>query len=327
MDKVIRIPFDKLHGLGNDFIVTDAERRRSPQPGRVLLGGRTVNAGFLRRLAIAICERTTGAGADGFLLVTSARSPENRARVRFFNADGSEAEMSGNGIRCVGGHLLSREPGRYPLQIETKAGVKTLDCVKEGEGRWVLRVTMGRPILDAARIPFHAKNASPPLVGYPLLIAGKKHRVTLTSMGNPHCSLFVSNFEHINWRELGRRIEMNPQFPNRTNVEFVKVISKQEIEVKFWERGVGETASSGTGSCAAAAAAILNGFTGPRVRVRTLRGHLEVSWPDDGEMTLTGPAERIMTGIFDYWLTPSSTRLVEQAARVRRSKRAGGLPR
>lgn len=300
MNGLLGIPFEKLHGVGNDFIVSGSEGSSGRQAAEFSLNRRFASAGFLRRLASAICQRTTGLGADGFLLVERARSAENYARVRFFNADGSEAEISGNGIRCVGGYLLSRQPGAGPFRIETLAGVKTLECLKEAEGHWVFRVTMGRPILEPKRIPFRAKNTPIPVVGYPLSIAGRKLRVTVTSMGNPHCSLFVSSFDRINWREMGSTIEANSLFPKHTNVEFVKVISKQEIEVRFWERGVGETASSGTGSCGAAVAAILNEFTGRHVRVRTLAGDLEVEWPEDEEVRLTGPAERIASGTYYY---------------------------
>ncbi len=300
MNSILRIPFEKLHGVGNDFIVTGVEQSRTRQPAGLSLERRFRNPEFLRRLAVAICKRTTGAGADGFLLVTHARARENQARVRFFNADGSEAEISGNGIRCVGGYLLSRQPDAKRFRIETHAGVKTLDCLKQAEGRWVFRVTMGRPILDPQKIPFGVKHTPMPVIRYPLPIAGRKLRVTVTSMGNPHCSLFVSSFERIDWRAIGQRIEMHPLFPNRTNVEFVKVISKQQIEVRFWERGVGETSSSGTGSCGAAVAAILNGFTGRRLRVRTVAGDLEVEWPENDEVRLTGPVERIASGTYYY---------------------------
>jgi diaminopimelate epimerase len=159
---------------------------------------------------------------------------------------------------------------------------------------------MGAPILTAAQIPFKPAEASSPLLRFPLKTFRGDVPVTVTSLGNPHCSVFVADYESVDWPRLGQEIEQNEHFPNRTNVEFVRLISKDEIEVRFWERGVGHTMSSGSGSCAATVAAILNGLTDRRVRVRTEAGILEVSWPQGGEVLLTGPAARIMRGNFLY---------------------------
>jgi len=276
------IPFVKYHGLGNDWLVV---------PGR----GPSVRLGQVAR---KILDRHTGVGADGLIVIMKAAERGHDARVRFFNADGSEAEMSGNGIRCAGAFLAERKPQKRSLQIETLAGVRTLEKEKSGEGKWSFRVHMGSPILTAAQIPFAPPEAASPLLRFPL----KTHRgnlpVTVTSMGNPHCSVFVADFQTVDWRRLGEEIEKDPHFPNRTNVEFVRLVSQEEVEVRFWERGVGHTLSSGTGSCAAAVAAILNGLTEQRVHVRTEVGILEVEWPRDGEVTLTGPAEKVMSGSF-----------------------------
>jgi diaminopimelate epimerase len=280
----LEIPFVKYHGLANDFIVT----RHAPLPKA------------LADLARAISNRHTGVGADGFLVVLPARQRKHHARVRFFNADGSEAEMSGNGIRCVGAFLTSERGPKGPLEIETAAGVKSLHLVKGGRGMWVFRVGMGKPVLTPRKIPFRGGKSQPRIVGFPM----RTHRgllpVTVTSMGNPHCTVFVADFPAIDWARLGREIELSSHFPNRTNVEFVKVVSRKEISVRFWERGVGETMSSGTGSCAAVVACILNGRTARKVRVRTPAGDLEVAWPEKGEVTLTGPVEKISEGTYYY---------------------------
>lgn len=294
MKKSFHISFTKLHGCGNDFVVSLIKGWRSADRSYA----RT--PGMLSRLANAICDRHTGVGADGFLFVEPPKSHANNARVRFYNADGSEAEMSGNGIRCVGAFLMESGGPKVPLRIETLAGIKTLEPVKSGGGRWVFRVSMGRPILAPRQIPFRAKKVSAPVVRYSLALQKGKVRVTVTSMGNPHCSLFVQDFDRVNWAELGREIERHKAFPNRTNVEFVRVISKREIEVRYWERGVGITASSGTGSCAAAVASILNGFASRRVRVKTMAGTMEVEWPEDGEVFLTGPAQSIAEGVYRF---------------------------
>lgn len=284
MSKTLEIPFAKLHGLSNDFIV--AHGRGLPRD--------------LAPLARAICDRHTGVGADGFLIVLPPAKKNHDARARFFNADGSEAEMSGNGIRCMAAFLW-REAGRKgPLKIETPAGVKTIERVSGGAGKWTFRVSMGAPILDPRKIPFKGVKSRGPVVRFPL----RTHRgvlpATVTSMGNPHCTVFVAGFPVIAWDRLGREIETNPLFPHRTNVEFVRVISRKTIEVRFWERGVGETMSSGTGSCAAAVACILTRRTGRKVHVRTSAGVLEVAWPARGEVTLTGLAELIACGTYVY---------------------------
>jgi len=320
------IPFAKFHGLGNDFLVVGAEGL--PRP--------------LSKFARAILDRHTGVGADGLLVMTPPRAKEHDACLRVFNADGSEAEMSGNGIRCAGAFLSQVSPARRTFLIETLAGVKTLERVKEEKGKWQFRVGMGAPILEPAKIPFKAETFAVPVKGYPFLTERGELPVTVTSMGNPHCSIFVEDFvepayhpaatdrapgfstapleqgaaksresgtvrhpstflrDCEDWESLGREIETSPLFPNRTNVEFVKVISRREIAVRFWERGVGHTMSSGTGSCAAAVASILNDLTGRQVRVQTQAGSLRVAWPENGEVVLTGPVEGIARGAYSY---------------------------
>jgi diaminopimelate epimerase len=280
---------------------------------------------------------------------------KHNARLRFFNPDGSEAEMSGNGIRCASAFLAELSPARRTFLIETLAGLKSLVKVKEERGKWLFRLGMGAPVLDPARIPFKAGDYPAPIKGFPLRTQQGVLPATVTSMGNPHCSIFVKDFVApgfgptpqavaapvplgagpagsrvgatlvvargrpqgpplqkaaeslgsetlrypLAWESLGREIETNPLFPNRTNVEFVKVISRKEIAVRFWERGVGHTMSSGTGSCAAAVASILNGLTERQVRVQTQAGSLLVAWPENGEVILTGPVERVGQGTYN----------------------------
>jgi diaminopimelate epimerase len=284
MTKNLEIPFAKYHGLGNDFLIV----RESDVPRG------------LPDFARTILERHIGVGGDGLIVVMKPETEAHDARIRFFNADGSEAEMSGNGIRCAGAFLLGRKGQERILEIETLAGLRTLEPRKEREGKWAFRVGMGVPILEAASIPFKAAGAASPLLRFPLGTHCGEVPVTVISMGNPHCSVFVADFKSTDWRRLGREIEHDEHFPNRTNVEFVRLVSKDEIEVRFWERGVGHTMSSGTGSCAATVAAILNGLTEREVQVRTEAGALEVAWPEGGEVSLTGPAERVMEGSYYY---------------------------
>ena len=314
--------FAKLHGLGNDFIVCSGA-----DLGITRRGANPSSTSRLGRLARAICDRRTGVGADGFLVVLGPQRKENNARIGFFNADGSEAEMSGNGIRCAAAYYLEAAgrpkvfmPGRgtarrtlphtpeqrvgqalpLPLKLETAAGVKSVRLVKRSTDSWVFRVGMGKPILDPEKIPCSAVEVPGPVVGFLLPTSQGTLRVTVTSMGNPHCSTFVQDFDTVDWRAIGSEIENNGLFPKRTNVEFVKVHSRNTIDVRFWERGVGQTASSGTGSCAAVVACVLNGLTDRKVRVRTLAGILDVSWPKNGEVTLTGPVERVASGVYFY---------------------------
>lgn len=286
--KCVTIPFSKFHAAGNDFLVVRAENLPA----------------HLAPLAQAMTDRHTGVGADGLLVVGQPRDPSHDVQVRFFNADGSEAEMSGNGIRCVGAFLLPPGSEPHPLRIETLAGVKTLDpvsCPSEPRRKeWVFRVAMGQPIFEPARIPFKGRAPSTPVVGFPLQLLNRAVRVTVISMGNPHCSIFVKDFGSLDWKEVGAQIERHRLFPARTNVEFVRVISPERIEVRFWERGVGETASSGTGSCAAAVAAMLNGYAKRRVRVQTVGGSLEVHWRADQQVYLTGASRLIAQGTY-YW--------------------------
>lgn len=286
MSNTSKITFTKFHGLGNDFIVT-----KNPNIAR-----------DPAQLARAICERRTGVGADGLLLLQKSRSAGNHARVRFFNADGSEAEMSGNGIRCAGAFLLRENRRLRMLRVETASGVKTLELLSTAaqmkQGKWRFRVNMGRPILDAEEIPFLAGKHPSPVIGYPIRTTHGVLAATITSMGNPHCSVFAEDFSNMPWEGAGREIEGSPLFPNRTNVEFIRVLSKTEIEVRYWERGVGKTMSSGTGSCGAVVACILNRFTRRSVKVHTLAGVLEVEWPEDKEVLLSGPAELIADGVY-----------------------------
>ncbi|HEV2419085.1 MAG TPA: diaminopimelate epimerase [Terriglobia bacterium] len=294
MKTLMRIPFVKLEALGNDFIVASPLEWIAP-------GQRSVSgAPFLSRLAKAICERHTGVGADGLLLIGPPKDRKHHARVRFFNADGSEAEMSGNGIRCAAAGMMETRLRQKTLKIETLAGVRTLEHIRGEAGNHTFRVSMGKPILEPELIPFRAVGIAAPVVRYSLATRSGEFLVTVTSMGNPHCSLFVESFDELDWPKIGSEIETHPLFPNRTNVEFVRIISRQKIEVRYWERGVGVTASSGTGSSGAVVASILNGFTGRRVRVETLAGALQVEWPEGGEVILTGPAQIVVTGDYAY---------------------------
>jgi diaminopimelate epimerase len=277
--------FSKFHSLGNDFLVVDQDEVAEP--------------GATEELSRRICERHTGVGADGLLLVSVTDRARGEASFRIFNADGTEAEISGNGIRCAAASLFSQQTveGRK-VRFATGAGVRECDFIERVENRFTIRIELGQPRLSSRDIPFDDGQVRERVIDYPLMINRRIHPVTLVSMGNPHCAIFVDKFPaRIEWQETGAEIESHPFFPNRTNVEFIRVLNRQEIEVLFWERGVGETLSSGSGSTAAAVASILKGLTDRKVRVRTSMGHVLVEWEQD-TVRQTGPAEFVFVGSY-----------------------------
>jgi diaminopimelate epimerase len=298
-----KIPFAKFHGLGNTWIVVNGSDLLKGLGWTALKGGEGPFTGgandHLSSLARLMCDPRRGLGADGLIVMWPPRDRRHDAQVWFFNADGSQPEMSGNGIRCAAAFIVQIKRNRaQKLSIETVSGVKTITTLTAGKKRWRFRVNLGEPVFDPSKIPFAGRDVDIPVVGFPLRTDQGEFHVTITSIGNPHCSLFVTDFRTIQWRIIGREIETHPLFPNRTNVEFVKVLSRQDIAVRFWERGVGETRSSGTGSCAAVVAAVLNGLTGRKVKVHTSAGRLEVSWRKSGELTLVGPVVLLKRGVY-----------------------------
>ncbi len=275
--------FAKAEALGNDFVIVDAGQ----------LAGRDGS-----RVARRVCRRSLDLGADGLILF---RQTEVSGRPRFsmqvFNADGSEAEISGNGLRCLAALLIrqGQATGRN-LVIQTRAGARRLRLTDSKPPEYGFNLLMGEPILDPASIDFRPDRPGGSLVGYPLVLEDHLHRVTVTSMGNPHCSLIVEDLEKTDWEGLGRLIEVHPCFPRRTNVEFVQVLDRNNLAVRFWERGVGKTLASGTGGCAAVVAACLNGTSDREVQVHTLGGILQVHWREDNRLSLTGPARVVCQG-------------------------------
>jgi diaminopimelate epimerase len=262
----MKIPFVKLHGAKNDFLVSPAE---------------AVPLTDLEELAIAICDRYTGVGADGWILLDRTEGPDYDATIRLFNSDGSEPELSGNGTRCAA-LLLARDrdpDGRKKLiRIRTAAGIKELRVVSlEHEVLARFEMNMGVPQL----LDLHAN-----VRGYDAV---------LVNVGNPQCAIPVDTFE-FDWRSAGAGIEKDPRFPNRTNVSFILPVDEHTIDVRFWERGAGETNSSGTGSTGAAVAAVARGLAKSPVTVVTPAGPLELRL--DSSVLLTGPAEYVADGFF-----------------------------
>jgi len=273
----------KVHSLGNDFLILEEEEIRS-----------SVDTGALAR---RICERHTGIGGDGLLLISIKDKKKGQVNFRVFNADGTEAEISGNGLRCAAAYLYYRKKIDSPrILFSTTVGKRECEPIERKENLFRIKIDMGIPKLSSKDIPFDDGSTHDSIIDYPLSIQKKVFNVTLVSLGNPHCGIFVDRFpSRIEWHQLGYEIEFHPFFPKRINIEFIRVLNRQEIEVLFWERGVGETLSSGSGACAAAVASILKDKTDKKVNVRTSTGNLTVEW-DSEKVFQSGPAAIVFEG-------------------------------
>ena len=262
----MRIPFTKAHGARNDFLLT---------------WEKDVPAGDRPEIARAICDRHTGVGADGWMLVGPPADAAEDGATQLYNSDGSMAGISGNGTRCAAAFLIRHGYAAGVVRVRTGAGVKTLRLLERGGLAFELEMNMGRPEITAER--------------FELPLSTGPRDVTLLWVGNPQCAVPVESFD-LDWRAMGAEIESHPQFPHRTNVSFVRPVNRHEIEARFYERGAGETMSSGTGSTGAAVAAMTRGMVASPVRVVTPAGPLELRL--EGEVFLTGPAEIVAEGQF-----------------------------
>lgn len=272
--------FTKMHGAGNDYVYVDGFTQDVPDD--------------LPELARRISHRHFGVGGDGLILIRPSESAD--ARMQMFNADGSEAEMCGNGIRCVAKYVYDHGLCRRPqLHIETGAGVLAVQVeTQDGLVRQV-RVDMGPPILESSQIPTTLPGS--PVVDAPLEVAGNRWNVTCVSMGNPHCVIFVPKATDELVLGLGPQIEKAPEFPARVNVEFVQVLGPGEVRQRTWERGSGETWACGTGASAVCVAGVLTGRTERRIVNHLLGGDLILQWDEsDGHVYMTGPAEEVFQG-------------------------------
>lgn len=265
------IPFTKAHGAQNDFLLT--------------WQGDLPEVKSLEDLAVAICHRNIGIGADGWLLV-SAGEQGCDIRIRLFNPDGGEVEMSGNGTRCAAAWAIENGKAAGPeIQILTGAGPKSMRLIKQDANQFIFLMNMGLPRVIEGNL--HVK----------LALRGREVDCTILDVGNPQCAVFVENFD-LDWVSIGAEIERHPRFPKRTNVSFVQVLGDNSIAVRFFERGVGVTNSSGTGSTGAMAASVLRGLVKSPIDVHTPAGTLNLSWEDS--IYLLGPAEITATGQFRY---------------------------
>ena len=281
--------FSKLQATGNDFIMVDA---------------RTIEKDW-SKLAQATCDRHFGIGADGLILVQDSTIAD--LRMRIFNSDGSEAEVSGNGLRCFARYAIDKglicnmssriEQGYCSLEIDTLSGVRKVKAYMSGDKVNHIEVNMGLPQFQPEQIPVKVEVDIIPILGYPLAINGKQLNLSLLSMGNPHAVSFISQpTDDFHLAQIGPKVERHPIFPQKTNFEVARVLSNGKIEARVWERGVGETLACGSGACAIAVAAQLLDYVEPQVDIILIGGTLTVYWDRLGDVLLTGPVEEVFTG-------------------------------
>lgn len=262
----MKLPYSKLHGAKNDFLLTRLED--------------TASIADLPAVAVAICDRYTGVGADGWMLIDMTAGEGFDASIRLFNSDGSEPELSGNGTRCAAALVAAARPELQQIRIRTGAGVKLLQLMERDGLEYLFEMNMGHVQVLETNATVQGRDA------------------VLVNPGNPQCAYIVEDFD-FDWRTVGKATEFDPRFPNRTNVSFVKRVDGNTIDVRFWERGAGETMSSGTGSTGAATAALVRGLVTSPVEVRTPAGELQIRIAG-GEALLTGPAVFVSEGYFFF---------------------------
>ena len=273
------IKFTKMHGLGNDYDYIDAINQKIENESS---------------LAKFVSNRHFGIGSDGLILI--CKSDIADFQMRMFNSDGSEAEMCGNGIRCVGKFVYDKGlTDKTTVKIETLAGIKTLVLnTKDGKVE-TARVDMGEPILEAEKIPVISKEQ--PVKNLELEAENKKFKFTCVSMGNPHAITIVENTKEFDVEKYGKILEVDKAFPKKANIEFAQIIDKENIKMRVWERGAGETLACGTGACATAVACNLNGLTDRKVNIELLGGTLNIEWNEkDNHVYMTGPAVTVFDG-------------------------------
>lgn len=272
--------FTKMHGLGNDYVCINCFRERVEDPPE-----------FARTL----CDRHYGIGADGLILICPSKVSDFKMEI--YNSDGSVAGMCGNGIRCLGKYVYDyRLTGKETLSIETKSGIRNMHLhIQDGKACGAM-VDMGVPRLNAHSIPILSEKDL--VINDPIEVQEKNYRMTGISMGNPHAVIFLEEINGISLEETGRELEFHPRFPERANIEFCHVTARNRMEIRVWERGVGETLACGTGACAAVVASVLNDLTDEEVIVKLLGGELSVRWDRKvNHVFLEGPAVKVFDGV------------------------------
>lgn len=278
------LEFTKMHGLGNDYVYMDAINQKIENS---------------QELAKFVSNRHFGIGSDGLILICPSEIAD--FRMQMFNSDGSEAEMCGNGIRCVGKFVYDKGlTNKKTITIETLAGIKTLVMKIENGKMKTAKVDMGEPILEPEKIPVKAKEK--PVKNLKLKADDKEFTFTCVSMGNPHAVTFIK--EDVNQFDIckyGKILEVDKAFPKKANIEFINVVNENTLKMRVWERGAGETLACGTGACATAVAATLNQYTSGKTTVHLLGGDLEVEWnEEDNHVYMTGPATTVFDGKIEW---------------------------
>ncbi len=276
------LKFTKMEGLGNDYVYMDAINQ---------------NIENISELAKKVSDRHFGIGSDGLILI--CKSEMSDFKMRMFNSDGSEAEMCGNGIRCVGKYVYDKGlTNKTNLSIETLAGIKYLVLNVENDKVKTVKVDMGEPILEPKKIPVLSEEKI--VQNLELKAVDKNFKFTCVSMGNPHAITIVDNVAEFDIEKYGKVLEVDKVFPQRTNVEFIEIIDDEHVKMRVWERGAGETLACGTGACATAVACALNNLTQRNVKVELLGGILEINWNEkDNHVYMTGPAVTVFEGYIE----------------------------
>ena len=273
------IKFTKMHGLGNDYVYMDAIHQKIENESS---------------LAQFVSNRNFGIGSDGLILICKSEVAD--FKMRMFNSDGSEAEMCGNGIRCVGKFVYDKGlTDKKEISIETLAGIKILQLNVENGKVKTVKVDMGEPILTPNEIPVISQEE--PVKNLKLQAEDREFKFTCVSMGNPHAITIIDNTAEFDVETYGKILEVDKAFPNKTNVEFIEIVDKNHIKMRVWERGAGETLACGTGACASVVACVLNNLTENIVEVELLGGSLEIEWnKQDNHVYMTGPAVTVFEG-------------------------------
>ncbi|MCL2866565.1 MAG: diaminopimelate epimerase [Clostridia bacterium] len=271
--------FTKMHGIGNDYVLVNRIQEPILDP---------------RALSVRMCQRHTGIGADGLVLLESSSAADFTMRI--FNADGSESESCGNALRCIAGYIRSKKlTGKTEFSLETGSGIRGISILSGDDEAYRIRVDMGEPVLTPDKIP--VKLPGDRVLGYTLRMDGRLYTISAVGMGNPHCIVFTDDPDWIDVQTIGLLIENHALFPNKTNVEFMKVVDRGHIRLRVWERGVGETMACGTGACAAMVAAFLSGRVDTTVVAHLRGGSLLVEWNlQNNHVCQTGAAEHVFNG-------------------------------
>lgn len=279
----MKVDFLKMNGLGNDFILLDGMNHELPED--------------LSDFAVKVCDRHFGIGADGVLLVLPSEIFD--IRMRIINSDGTFAQMCGNGIRCFSAYVYENGlVDKTEFKVETDAGVIRPKLILNDGKVEKVEVDMGVPRLDAGAIPVAIGDEK--AIGYPYMSDGGEIELTCVSMGNPHTVTFWKKLEDAPFETLGPRLEEDPMFPEKTNVEFVEILNRNEIRVRVFERGCGETLACGTGACASTVASVLNGHTDRDLTVHLIGGDLLCKWTENDHLIMTGPISYVCKGIYEY---------------------------